>query len=142
MKTKPDHDELLNEVLSESAPQNFREASLLRTLTSARRHRRTRSALHVVGATGICFALLAGVIWHQRNSSSTANNRPESVAPIQASAPTVPGTNIRLVSDDELLAMFPDRPVALLGPPDKRQFVFLDEHRAHPGRTVRHKDQL
>ncbi len=42
-------------------------------------------------------------------------------------SPIVPGTSIRLVSDEELLAMFPDRPVALVGPPENRQFVFLDE---------------
>ena len=34
------------------------------------------------------------------------------------------------MSDDELLAMFPGRPVALLGPPEDRRFVFLDEQRS------------
>jgi len=45
----------------------------------------------------------------------------------------VPGTNIRVVNDEELLAMFPDRPVALVGPPDKRQFVLLDQARGQSG---------
>jgi hypothetical protein len=34
---------------------------------------------------------------------------------------------VKLITDDELLALFPDRPVALIGKPGQQQLVFLDE---------------
>lgn len=40
---------------------------------------------------------------------------------------TVPGTRIRLLCDEELFAMFPGRPAALIGSGDERRFVLLDE---------------
>lgn len=136
MKTKPDHDELLNEVFSESASDDFRAALLERTLVSACRQRRLRRAGRVCGTTVFCVALLAAVFWQTREAATerlTKNGTQSPSAP-QTEVPTVPGTSIRLVSDDELLAMFPDRPVALVGPPENQRFVFLDElHGAKAG---------
>jgi hypothetical protein len=34
---------------------------------------------------------------------------------------------VKLINDDELLALFPDRPVALIGKPGQQQLVFLDK---------------
>jgi hypothetical protein len=36
---------------------------------------------------------------------------------------------VRFISDDELLSLFPGRPVALIGAPGQQQFVFLDHNR-------------
>jgi len=128
MKTEPDHDDLLQEIFSESASDDFRADALERTLVSARRQRRRRRTGRVCGAIAICAALLATVFWRTQEAPTdqlTANGAQSPTA--QAEVPTVPGTNIRLVSDDELLGMFPDRPVALVGPPEKQRFVFLDD---------------
>jgi hypothetical protein len=34
---------------------------------------------------------------------------------------------IKVISDEDLLALFPDRSMALLGPPGQQQLVFLDK---------------
>lgn len=84
--------------------------------------------LHLVGA-----ALITAVVAMLAIRSGTSSSRQiarNSPAPVkQHEANTVPGTSIKLVSEEELLALFPDRPVALVGPPEDRRFVFLDEAR-------------
>ena len=128
MKIKPDHDELLHEVFSEVMPPTFREASLNRALACIRRQRMGRRLMRATFAIAVVVAV---VTWfgstHRNPNGSHGRNVLASAPP--APVQTIPGTNIRLVGDDELLAMFPDRPVALVGPPEHRQFVFLDDTR-------------
>ena len=133
MKTPFESEELLNEVMS---PDELRAATLERTLTAARRHRRVRRAAQ--GAIVVAALLIPATIALRerapKNPAITENNLQS--AP---STQTVPGTNIRIVSDEELLAMFPGRPVALVGPPQDRRFVFLDQQRdskTHSGPEV------
>ena len=128
MKTKPDHDELLHEVFFEAVPPAFREASLKHALASVR-HRRT--VRRVLRAT-LAIAVVVAVVSRFESAHQDSNDSPGRITLASAPLPpvkTVPGTKIRLVGDDELLAMFPDRPVALVGPPEHRQFVFLDDPR-------------
>jgi hypothetical protein len=131
MKIKPDRDELLHEVFSDMVPPTFREASLNRALASARRQRTGRRVLRAT----LALAVAVAVIERFGSANRNPNGPPGQSAVAAAPAPlvqTVPGTKIRLVGDDELLAMFPDRPVALVGPPEHRQFVFLDDPRLRP----------
>jgi len=137
MKTTPEHDELLNEVLTGGNVTELRTKSLDDTLTAVRQHRRLRHALRCASPVA-AIGILMAIFWYRHSQFP----QPVAVQPAAAAmaAPTVPGTSIRLVSDEELLAMFPDRPVALVGPPENRQFVFLDEKRAsqaHDPRQVR-----
>ncbi|HHY86181.1 MAG TPA: hypothetical protein GYA07_11730 [Verrucomicrobia bacterium] len=37
---------------------------------------------------------------------------------------------MQFINDDELLALFPNRPVALIGEPGKQRLVFLDRQNA------------
>ena len=128
MKSNPDHDELLQEVFSEAVSPAFREASLNRALASVRRRRTGRRVLGATLVLAVVVAVVARFGSGHRNSSSSPG--PSAIASVRPPAvQTVPGTKIRLVDDDELLAMFPDRPVALVGPPEHRQFVFLDDAR-------------
>jgi hypothetical protein len=122
MKTPPERDELLREVLS---PDELRAATLERTLSAARRQRQLRHVLRGAGGVAVVAVALA-LLWPRPVSVS----QPEVAVNLpKPSAPIVPGTDIRVINDEELLAMFPDRPVALVGPPANRQFVFLDEQR-------------
>src|SRR5688572_27454503 len=124
MKTSPEHDELLNEVLTGENATELRSASLNYTLTAVRRQRRFRQVLR--GACPVAaLAILTAILWYRQAPLI----QPVAIQPSVVGGPTVPGTSIRLVSDEELLAMFPDRPVALIGPPEERHFVFLDEKR-------------
>ena len=131
MKTKPDHDELLHEVFSETLPPAFREASLNRALASVRRQRTGRRVLRGTLALTVVVAVVAWFGSAHRNPNGSPGRSPVASAP-PPPVQTVPGTKIRVVGDDELLSMFPDRPVALVGPPEHRQFVFLDEQRRQP----------
>ena|SRR5688572_6419682 len=124
MKTSPEHEELLNEVLSSESSAELRTASLNYTLTAVRRQRRLRNAVRCASPVA-ALAVLAAILWYRQAPPI----RPVAFQPSVIGGPTVPGTSIRLVSDEELLAMFPDRPVALIGPPEERHFVFLDEKR-------------
>ena len=126
MKKRPE-DDLLGDVFPKAA--DFRAASLERMLFAARRQRQRRKVVHVGGilTMGLCLTVL---LLKTRNNVETT---PPQVAiissPSQNHFPTVPGTGIRVLSDEELLAIFKDRPVALIGPPEARQFVVLDEVR-------------
>lgn len=128
MKTKPDQDELLHEVFSEVVPPSFRDASLECALASIRRQRTGRRVLRATLAIAVVVAVGARFGSAHRNPNNSPGPNAIASAP-PPPARTVPGTKIRLVGDDELLAMFPDRPVALVGPPEHRHFVFLDEQR-------------
>lgn len=131
MKTKPDPDQLLAEIFSETAAPAFREASLQRALVSVRRRASGRRVFRATLATAMVLTVAALFGLGLRKPNALSERSALASAPTPP-APTVPGTQIRLVGDDELRAMFPDRPVALVGPPEHRQFVFRDEPRPQP----------
>lgn len=133
MKTPTEKENLLADILSEETSPDFRAASLERTLAVVRQRRSRQRAIRMAGAACIVCAFLALSFWKSPRTPEQKN-----IASVQPSVPTVPGTNIRIINDDELLSMFPDRPVALIGPPEDRQFVFLDELR----KQTRHEQKL
>jgi len=115
---------LLAEVLDDA---RLRETSLAAGLTVLRRTRRLRATGRVVAwavAPMLATALLVMCV-NQARRDPAAEDFPR--APAAAAPTTIAGTSIRVLSDDELLAMFPDRPVALVGAPGQQQLVFLDE---------------
>ena len=118
-------DGLLDDIFSKS--RNLRETSLEQLLSSARGQRRRRTIVYVGSLATVCLAL-SFFPFSSRIESNCPTPRVASVS-TEPNFPTVPGTNIRILNDEELLAMFGDRPVALLGPPEERQFVVLDEIR-------------
>ena len=133
MKTPTEKENLLADILSEETPADFRAATLERSLACIRQRRSRQRVIRVASAVCAVCAILA--VAFLKNNRTMQRNR---IASVQPGVPTVPGTNIRIISDDELLAMFPDRPVALIGPPEDRQFVFLDELR----KQNRHEGKL
>jgi hypothetical protein len=61
------------------------------------------------------------------------SHRPAASAPSTRVAPDNPGSGeVDRLTDDELLALFPNRPVALIGPAGRQKLVFLDQLRASP----------
>src|SRR6185503_8711467 len=104
MKKQSGHEDLLKELFDESAPEHFRGATLERGLTAVRRVRRRRM---IWRAVPILIALiLASALpeWQWRHSVSTP--------PVQEARPAnvIPGTDIRVLSDEELMAFFKGRP--------------------------------
>jgi hypothetical protein len=119
MKKRDRNEELLNELFGETA--SFRDATLEQGLRAVRRTRRRRS---VWRAAPVFVALILAAVFLARNFRhmvTTAGNRDV------ASVKVVPGTTIRVLSDDELLAFFKGRPVALVGQPGNQRLVLFDE---------------
>jgi hypothetical protein len=128
MKTQPERDELWGDLLSEAGSAGFREAALDRTLAAVRRHQRWQRRLRLAATATVPCVLLGLIFWQGRDAALRRSVSRDSAMPVTARPPdVVPGTHIRLISDEELFAMFPDRPAALIGPDEDRRFVLLDE---------------
>jgi len=75
MSRKTDNEELLDDVLAEAAPADFREALLDTTLRQVRRRRRLRRARNVAGVVA-ALLLLGALVW-PKNAKQT----PIAIAP-------------------------------------------------------------
>ena len=123
MKPDPRNQNLLNDVLAEAAPDDFRQSSLEWTLGLARRRRRIRYAVRTGSVALFLAAAVAGwLLVPVRHGSITA--RP---TPAERRGSDNPVVTIETINDEELLAAFPDRPLALIGPPGQQDLVFLDQ---------------
>jgi len=113
----------LREILPGDDIADFERASLERGLAGLQRQRR-RGYLMRTGALGAVVGIATfGILIRQPNPvSQSAANAQLSAAP----APAVAG-QIKFISDDELLALFPGRSVALIGKPGQQRLVFLDK---------------
>ena len=155
---KPESDDLLDEVLTEAAPEEFAAALLDGTLREVRRRRRVRwssRGLAVLGVLGVA----AGVTWNAllprrvevvHPSLHIVNSRPLRSAMIVVTGPggstivtSSPKTYVLVetgslkdpfkeINDDQLLALAEGRPAALLRQgPHQAELLFLnpeDEH--------------
>jgi hypothetical protein len=119
MKMPPE--DLLQETLLDN---DTRAASLETMLGAVRQRKRQRRAVRLAAAASIVLAVAS--LWLDGRESAAPSNKTSASVAAQPVA-TVPGTHIRILSDAELLSMFPDRAVALIGPREDRQFVFLDD---------------
>ncbi len=121
-----EQDQLLNEILAGEEVTEFRRASLARALDALQRRKRRQRAWRA-GALALP-VLLATVLWLSRSPKSAVAPvaggpaRPVGIAPAPAEA-----ASVKFITDDELFALFPDRPMALIGPPGHQQLVFLDK---------------
>jgi hypothetical protein len=124
--------EFLDEVFS--AEPGFEARLLENTLQYARRRKQRRHVVRTVAmALVLCCAGLIAFL-------PARKTRPVSEAPapgaLSAEAPVLPGTSIRLLTDEELLEVFAGRPVAIIGSGDQRQLVVLDTFRQSNTRLV------
>jgi hypothetical protein len=121
MKTPTDNDELLADVLADDT--DLRTSTLQAGLATVRRRRRAR---RVRTATLVLAPLLAiAALVFQRLHQPRPG--PEKILSAAQPAPTVEGTDIRILTDEELLALFKGRPVALIGSPGHQQLILFDE---------------
>lgn len=156
MNPGADHERLLSDVLAEDAPAEFREALLGETLQRVRRRRRVRQAGRAASLFAVA-GLLAVLAWRMLSphSGSMANKaggggyelvltQPLSARAITVTRPlpadqsvssqatvavisTTREGNVRLLNDDELLALVAPRPAALVRlNPDNEFLVFAN----------------
>lgn len=117
MNDPAEREQLLAALFSED--ESARAASLDHAIGALRRTRARKRARRFLGGTvavavgGVLFLLQA----QHRNKVERETVK---------SAPEHPAVRIEIVNDEELLAQFPGRAVALVGPSSNRQLIFLD----------------
>lgn len=121
---EPNH--LLKEILAGDELADFRQASLEHGLTALRRQQRYRRGRHI--GMLISLPLLVTLAVLSRRVSLDSNRQTASPRPATSPARTPPtdGRDAKTITDEELFALFPNRPMALVGKPGKQQLVFLD----------------
>ncbi len=150
MNRAPDENPLLAEVLGDAAPGDFRAALRGETRRLAQRRRVVRRAQHA-GAVAVAACAIAFVYWNlpalpppapayvltrsePLEAASRVTTQPFAVSQIVTTTPTVavirtaPKTGIvRLIDDEELLALASPRPAALVRVgPGEQELVFAD----------------
>jgi hypothetical protein len=125
---KPEeHQRLLKAILAEEDASDFQQTSLEHGLTLLGRQRRRRYLMRSGALVAVlCLATLELVKWHSTEHRDGPNP--------QLSSTTQPAIvpQVKFISDDELLALFPNRPVALIGKPGQQRLVFLDQTHGTP----------
>ena len=120
-----DQDRLLNELLAGEELSTFRKASLDHTLAALHQRRRTQRNLRAA-VLGL-LPLLVALAFILARRQELARSQPDSV-PVSSAT-----TTVEFINDDELFALFPDRPLALIGKPGNQQLVFLGQPGANRG---------
>lgn len=119
-----DQDRLLKELLAGEASPDFRQASLERALASMRRRR----IVHRVSSVCAVAALMGIMLWQTTSARRSASSGTQMASNATAVIVQQPArAQFQTISDDELLALFPGRLVALIGEPGRQRLVFLDE---------------
>jgi peptidoglycan/LPS O-acetylase OafA/YrhL len=125
----PDKNALLREVLGGEEITALRDASLSLGLEALRRRRRRRQQWQ--GAAWLGLILLLAYSWRSRPAppvpTATAAVAP-AVAASAAPAPEPEQTGeVKYITKRELFALFPHRPIALIGEAGHQQFLLLDD---------------
>ncbi len=123
----PEHDRLLNEIVTGEELADFREASLQRALTAIRQQRRRQRFVRLGALAGVPIAVALGIVFSRSPRTPVQEIAPSNASPVAVSSAPPRTAPVKLINDDELLALFPDRPVALIGKPGQQQLVFLDQ---------------
>ena len=128
-------DHLLTGIFTDGT--KLREESLRQSLAFMHGRARRRRAIRRTGSI-VAVIFTAGLLLWRRQPKTSSTSVPSQSPALANSVPapsehaTVPGTHIRLLTDEELLDLFPGRAVAILGSGNERQLVFLDEQRHRP----------
>ncbi len=120
----PEQSNLLKEILAGDELADFRQASLEQGLNSLRQRRRRSVRIGSVFLMSLLFVL----VFLSRRTPENSRQQIASIKPIATALPTPPagGQDTKLITDEELFALFPNRPMALVGKPGGQQLVFLD----------------
>ena len=123
--TPHEKDQLLKELLTGEEISDFRRASLEQGIALIRLQRKRRQIAQ--RAAMVCVGLVLSSLFINQIAKSSRSRPATSQA--RQSAPPVPlaaDLEIKWINDDELFALFADRPMALIGKPGEQQLVFLD----------------
>ena len=125
--TPHEQDQFLKELLTGEEISDFRRASLEQGVALIRLQRKRRQIAQC--AAMVCGGLLLLSLFISQLPKSSRSRPATSQA--QQAVPPVPAAanpEIKWINDDELFALFADRPMALIGKPGEQQLVFLDQN--------------
>ena len=122
---KPEKQNLLED-LRDDGGENRRESTLRAGAMILRRRRWKRVAGQMLGAATVMAlgAFLAQSVMSHREAPMVAIAPMVAVAPVMEKATAAPA--VHYLTDEELLAMFPNAPVALAKAGDKERLFFLN----------------
>ena len=123
-------DSLLRETLAGEELADLRRRSLEILVTAARRRAHLRRMMRA-GLYAALPVLLAGAVlahWHLgRKSPPTVATLPPASPAFSEPVRGGPASGVEFITDEQLFALFPGRPLALIGAPGRQQLVFLDQ---------------
>ena len=124
--TPAEYNKLLSDLLAERDLSDLRQKTLDSGLLALRQHRQRRRAQQTFVLTALPFILVSVIlvgrgIRHWRVTS--AGNSPSATVAIMQTL----DTRVKVISDAELFALFPNRSLALVGKPGHQELVFLDQ---------------
>lgn len=111
-----DQDRLLREVLETDELRQLRDTSMQHMVAAASQRRQRRRARSALASLAVFVA--AGFVVHSQVRTNE-NSRP-------ANPPAVVGPTVATITDDQLLELFANRSVALVGTAGEQTLVFLD----------------
>jgi hypothetical protein len=121
---RDEQDELLREFLSGEEVSDFRRVSLERGLAEMQRQRWERRVAKI-GVAAMALLAAAAIVF-QHGNRQTAHEM-ASVKPASAiESSETKNPEVKIISDEELFALFPGRAMALVGKQGEQQLVFLD----------------
>ena len=113
-----DKDRLLREILADDPLEHLRHTTLSAGMAKVRHRRRVRMLL--AGAAGSLVVAWGTVAVLKRDGLREANFAPR----VETAAS--PRNTVKWIDDEQLLARFADRGVALIGRPGEQRLVFLE----------------
>jgi hypothetical protein len=119
-----DENPLLKEILTDENLSALRHASLKQGLDAIRRQRRMRRAMHA-GMFVLIPTLLIFTLRKPMSNSASTTSSPR-VPDTTSTAITPTESGIKVISDEELFALFPGHSLALIGKPGQQELVVLD----------------
>ena len=128
-----DQEKILKEILPRGDEADFRNASLQFGLAGLRRERRRRQVVRFSAVAVVLLVCSVGIFFSLRNQSQSKGRSAQ--APPQPAPSSLASSHVEFISDEQLLAVFANQPVALVGKPGEQRLVFLgksDDNSAQP----------
>lgn len=126
MKSTDEHSPL-NELLTGPEVAEIRETSLRNGLAALQRARRRRQAVR--GLVLACVPAVLVLVWLRVGSSDRHLEAPVADVPVAIAPATLEpqrASSVEFITDEELLAFFPDQALALVGSEGHQQLIFFD----------------
>ncbi len=119
-------DRLLKQILAGDDLADFRRASLEHGLASIRRQRHRQRIIGLCAFASVALLFALGILLNRKPGHPEMQTASSPPPVTHARSPQTQSSDVKFITDEELFALFPNRPMALIGKPGHQQLVFLD----------------